>query len=506
MEIEMVRRCVRAAGLIVLAAVAVALAGQTAEARRIALVIGQNAYTTGGGAGLVPLINPHNDALAVTTLLRRHGFEIVTCGGAQATCLDISRSEMLTALDQLQQQAVGAETALVYFAGHGMATEEGNILAPVDARIDCDTGAVRAGVTVERLMSAVEPASNKLLVLDACRDNPIGDRCPALKGKRLSFTRIEPGAMNNLLLVTSTQFGQGALDGPLIPGANSPFAAAFLDALERNPHVYFEQVMNEVAHGTYQSAIATDRFDQIPGKVVGGEAPADCLAGRNCIGDARMAALAGDNARLAKEATQARTEAERQAELARKTQEQARFQRTLLSPGPVAEIKMGSEDAPVLMVEYCAMWAVHCLNQHRNVMPELKRRYIDTKLVLYIYRDIPTSKSGIETHMLAACLGEDDRVRFLAGLYERVDSVKTWEDQPRAAALRVGMSPQAMEQCLADARLRADVLTLYKRLSRIGVRAIPTYYINSERIEGGWPLDKMVQKIEAQLAAAGAKP
>ena len=151
----MVRRCIRAAGFLVMAAVAVAVAGQTAEARRIALVIGQNAYTTGGGAGLLPLINPHNDALAVTALLRRHGFEILSCGGAQATCLDVNRAEMLSALDRLQEQSRGADTALVYFAGHGMATEEGNILAPVDARIDCDTGAVRAGVTVERLMAAV---------------------------------------------------------------------------------------------------------------------------------------------------------------------------------------------------------------------------------------------------------------------------------------------------------------------------------------------------------------
>lgn len=506
MRLGIVSRCVRAAGLLVVAAVAVAVGGPTAEARRVALVIGQNAYANRDATGLQPLSNPHNDALAVTTLLRRHGFEIVSCGGAQATCLDVSRAEMLSALDRLHERARGAETALVYFAGHGMATEEGNILAPVDARIDCATGAVREGVTVERLMAAVEPARNKLLVLDACRDNPIGDRCPALKGKQLSFTRIEPGAMNNLLLVTSTQFGQGALDGPLIPGANSPFAAAFLDALEANPNVYFEQVMNEVARGTYEAAMATAGFDQIPGKVVGGEAPADCLAGRNCIGDARMAALAGDNARLAKEATQARTEAERQAELARKTQEQARFQRTLLSPGPVAEIKMGSEDAPVLMVEYCAMWVPWCHVQHRTVIPELKRRYIDTGLVFYIYRDIPMSDPGIETHMLADCMSEADRSRYLMQLYERREGQQIGANDHRAAAQRAGMSEQAIAQCLANATLRADVRKLADRLPRVGVRAMPTYYINSEKVQGSWPLDVMVRKIDEQLAAAGAKP
>ena len=506
MGMEVVRRRVNAASVLLAVVVAATVLSEPAEARRIALVIGQNAYTSGGGAGLVPLTNPHNDALAVTGLLRRHGFEIIPCGGAQATCLDLSRSELLSALERLHQQARGADTALVYFAGHGMATEEGNILAPVDARIDCDTGAVRAGVTVERLMAAVEPARNKLLVLDACRDNPIGDRCPALKGKRLSFTRIEAGAMKNLLLVTSTQFGQGASDGPPVPGGNSPFASAFLDALERSPTVYFEQVMNEVARGTYAAAMGTERFEQIPGKVVGGEAPVDCLAGRDCIGDPRMAALAGDNERLAKEATQARTDAERQAALVRKTQEQARIQRTLLSPGPVAEIKLGNEDAPVLMVEYCAMWVPWCHVQHRTVIPELKRRYIDTGLVFYIYRDIPMSDSGIETHMLADCMSEADRTSYLMQLYERREGQPMVKNQQRDAAQRAGMSEQAINQCLANAGLRADVRKLAERLPRVGVRAMPTYYINAEKVEGSWPLDLMVRKIDDQLAAAGVKP
>ena len=60
--------------------------------------------------------------------------------------------------------------------------------------------------------------------------------------------------------------------------------------------------MNEVARATYEDAQAHYGFLQIPGKVVGGEAPADCLAGKDCIGDARMAALAAENGQLASDA------------------------------------------------------------------------------------------------------------------------------------------------------------------------------------------------------------
>src|SRR6185312_7177233 len=112
-----------------------------------------------------------------------------------------------------EQRAAGADLALVFFAGHGMATEEGNILTPVDARVNCATGAVTRGVPVEQIMAATRPARHKLVILDACRDNPLGEVCPNLKGKKLAFTRIEAGAMQGFLLVTSTQFGQEALDG-----------------------------------------------------------------------------------------------------------------------------------------------------------------------------------------------------------------------------------------------------------------------------------------------------
>src|SRR5262249_19134888 len=135
-------------------------------------------------------------------------------------------------------------------------------------------------------------------ILDACRDNPIGLVCPNLVGKKLSFTHIEPGAMQGLLLVTSTQFGQQALDG--LAGAHSPFATALFAALEAYPRIYFEQVFNEVARTTYEGAQELEPgFLQIPGKVGGGAAPADCLAGKDCVGDDK---LAKDNERLTQDA------------------------------------------------------------------------------------------------------------------------------------------------------------------------------------------------------------
>ena len=59
------------------------------------------------------------------------------------------------------------------------------------------------GVPVEQIMAATQSARHKLVILDACGDNPMDDICPNLKGKKLLFTKIEASALRSLLLVTS---------------------------------------------------------------------------------------------------------------------------------------------------------------------------------------------------------------------------------------------------------------------------------------------------------------
>jgi uncharacterized caspase-like protein len=295
--------------------------------KRIALVIGQDAYPGGGAAvkGLPVLYNSRNDAKAMAALLARHGIEVIKCGGGGPTppeaakqkasdpnspgCFDLDEAGLTQALGTLEAKAKGADLALVFYAGHGMDTHQGNVLAPVDAKVDCATGDVTRGVLVERLLKAIEPARQKLVVLDACRDNPLGEVCPNLKGKKLPFAKIEAGARSNFLLVTSTQFGQEAQDGP--PGTHSPFATALLKSLEQYPAVYFDQVLNEVARATTQAVHALKGKDvlQVPGRVVGGAAPADCLSGKDCIGDNRMAALRQEVDKLAAESQAAQADA-----------------------------------------------------------------------------------------------------------------------------------------------------------------------------------------------------
>src|SRR5262249_39329109 len=95
--------------------------------------------------------------------------------------------------------------------------------------------------------------------------------------------------------------GQQALDG--LAGSHSPFATALFAAFEANPGIYFEQVFNEVARATYEAPQKDDGFLPISGQGGGGVAPGHCLAGKGCVGDARMAALEIENRGLVVDAS-----------------------------------------------------------------------------------------------------------------------------------------------------------------------------------------------------------
>jgi uncharacterized caspase-like protein len=113
-----------------------------AEARRVALIVGQGAYPGGAAADkrLPALANPKTDARRLSGLLAGHGFEVISCDATAPGCFDLTSGGLALALAELAMRAKGADLAFVYFAGHGMATAEGNIIAPIDAEVDCATG------------------------------------------------------------------------------------------------------------------------------------------------------------------------------------------------------------------------------------------------------------------------------------------------------------------------------------------------------------------------------
>ena len=256
----------------------------------MALVIGNSAYKE-----LHALDNPGADAESIAKILAGRGFDTISCDGKRPGCFDLTRDGLSAAIEQLKAKSQDAALAFVFYAGHGMAAPEGNVLAPVDADIDCERQQLARGVLVDEVMEALAGAKQKIVVLDACRNNPLGEICPPATKAKLTFRDFKVPDAGNFLLVSSTKPGQVADDG--LAGAHSPFARALLAALSGTPNVHFDQVFNRVSKTVIEET-SKGNFTQIPEMLIRGGAPEDCLAGEACAADPRAAALSEELAAL----------------------------------------------------------------------------------------------------------------------------------------------------------------------------------------------------------------
>src|ERR1700760_3779839 len=204
--------------------------------RRVAFVVGNGTYKN-----VAQLPNPPIDSKAMEAVLRNVGFEVV-----EGT--NLTRDKMTEKLLDFGKKAQGADIAVFYYAGHGIAIGGTNYLLPVDADIKSEMdvklgSAINIDLTLDQTMS---DAKVKLVFLDACRDNPF-----AAKIKSNSATRsvnvqtglAEMKSGEGTLIAFATGPGQTALDGQ--EGNNSPFTRALLANLTQ-PGVEIQQAMTKV--------------------------------------------------------------------------------------------------------------------------------------------------------------------------------------------------------------------------------------------------------------------
>ncbi|MCK1425645.1 caspase family protein [Bradyrhizobium sp. 180] len=183
--------------------------------KRVALVLANSAYQH------APLLaNPVNDGSVMAKTLKEAGFDIVDSRH------DLSALDTRRVLRDFADATRDADIAVVYYAGHGIEVEGSNYLIPVDARLERDTDVYDEALSLDRVLVAVEPAKQlRLVILDACRDNPFGKRMKrtiASRGIGRGLAQVEPTSPNTLIAY-SAKAGFTAQDGD---GANSPFTVA----------------------------------------------------------------------------------------------------------------------------------------------------------------------------------------------------------------------------------------------------------------------------------------
>jgi len=190
------------------------------QGRRVALVIGNSTYQN-----VQHLPNPSRDADAIADAFQKIGFQSVQVEH------DLTRDQMIKALRKFEDAASAANWAVIYYAGHGIVLNGENFLIPVDAKLLSDRDVQDEAIALDRVLIATERAKKiRMVMLDACRDNPFLVKMRQTLASR-SVSRglapIEPGV--GTLVAYSARDGQIALDGN---GDHSPFATALLNHLQ----------------------------------------------------------------------------------------------------------------------------------------------------------------------------------------------------------------------------------------------------------------------------------
>jgi len=231
---------------------ALLLAGPALAEKKVALLIGNAGYT--GTAARLP--NPANDVNAMQAMLTEAGFEV-------HAFTDLSRAGMSKALSEFESAALGADIGLVFYSGHGIEVNGTNYLLPIDVTLASDRDVKYEAIVLDDVMEALSGVSKlKLVLLDACRDNPFAGRMKKIATRGVAtrgLARLEDVAtQSNLLVGYATAPGQTASDGD---GVNSPYTSALLRHLVQ-PGLEVESALRAVA----RDVVDTTKGEQRPYK------------------------------------------------------------------------------------------------------------------------------------------------------------------------------------------------------------------------------------------------
>jgi protein-disulfide isomerase len=179
----------------------------------------------------------------------------------------------------------------------------------------------------------------------------------------------------------------------------------------------------------------------------------------------------------------------------------------LMQPSPLGEMSLGSDKAPVTIIEYASMTCPHCAHFSVTTWPKLKKDYIDTGKVRFIFREYPLDPLAAAGFMLARCAAKDDKEKYFVMIDTLFAQQKTWVvQQPleplKAISRQAGLSEQQFNECLTNQKLVDGLEALRQRATeKLGVNSTPTFFINGEKRTGDLSIDDLAKAMESYLKA-----
>jgi protein-disulfide isomerase len=175
--------------------------------------------------------------------------------------------------------------------------------------------------------------------------------------------------------------------------------------------------------------------------------------------------------------------------------------------GDLPDLALGPADAKVTIVEYASMTCGHCMHFHTTVFPDIKKKYIDTGKIRFIFREFPLDPRAFAASMLARCAGGDKTFALIDALFHTQSDWAFVKENPTPklfeVAKQAGFTQESFDKCLTDQKLLDQLTAIRARADDVfGINATPTFFINGKRLQGS-PTIEEFDKVLGPLLAQG---
>jgi protein-disulfide isomerase len=181
---------------------------------------------------------------------------------------------------------------------------------------------------------------------------------------------------------------------------------------------------------------------------------------------------------------------------------QGAMQAELMKPGPLGDMSLGDEKAPVTIIEYASMTCPHCANFHETTYPELKKKYIDTGKVRFIFREFPLDQLAAAAFMLARCGAKERYFPMVETLFQQQ---RTWAVQRplqplMAISKQAGLSEAGFNECLKNQQVLDGIENVRQRAAnKFNVQSTPTFFVNGKQLRGSTTLAEFEKEMAPYL-------
>lgn len=164
---------------------------------------------------------------------------------------------------------------------------------------------------------------------------------------------------------------------------------------------------------------------------------------------------------------------------------------------------IGDVNAPVTMIEYASFTCPHCASFHKDVLPQIKKEYVDTGKLKVIFRDFPFERVGATAALLSRCV---DKTRYYGFSDLVMKQQDTWASSanPMDGLFKIaklaGLSQEKIDACLADEKLLDQIVAVRKEaMDKYGFNSTPSFLINGEKVVGAANFNTFQSVIDNKL-------